>query len=101
MLFNIFINDTGKGIECPLSEFADNTKLSVAAGLLEGRNAIQKDLDRLEDCVLVNLMKFYKAKCKVLHLSYGNSQHQYRLGVNALRMALQRTWVHWGNENGT
>ena len=42
--------------------------LNGAADILEGRNAIQRDLYRLERWAQVNLMKFNTVKCKVLHL---------------------------------
>jgi len=48
ILFNIFSNDRDSGIECNLSRFVDDTKLSGAADLLEDRDAIERKLDRLE-----------------------------------------------------
>ncbi|PKU34545.1 rna-directed dna polymerase from mobile element jockey-like [Limosa lapponica baueri] len=66
--FNIFVGDMDGGIECTLSHFADYTKLCSLVDMLEGWNAIHRDLDRLERWARVNLLKFNKAKCKVLHM---------------------------------
>ena len=47
VLFNIFINDVDDGIECTLSKFVDDIKLSGAIGNIEERDAIHRDQDGL------------------------------------------------------
>ena len=77
VLFNIFINDTGSGIESTLRKFADGTKMSGVVDKPEGQDAIQRDLDKLEKWACVNFMRF-------LHLGLGNPWYQYRLGAEGI-----------------
>ncbi|PKU42871.1 hypothetical protein llap_6816 [Limosa lapponica baueri] len=43
-----YLHQWHSGIECTLSNFADDTKLSGKADIHEEQNAIQRDLDKLE-----------------------------------------------------
>lgn len=81
VLFNIFINFLDKRIECPLSNLADSTKYVWNVDLLEGRNSLQMDLDRLDQWAESNHTTFHKAKkCQVLRLGYKNPMQQHSLG---------------------
>ena len=70
ILFNIFISTIIRGVECTPRKFADNTKLW--GDTPEGRDAKQRDLDRLEQQEQVNLIRFKKSRCSVLHVGQGN-----------------------------
>ncbi|GAB0181299.1 mitochondrial enolase superfamily member 1 [Grus japonensis] len=81
-LFNTFVNNLDSGMECTLSKFADDTNLCGVVDTLEGRDAIQRDLDRLERWAHANRMKF--------NMGQGNPRHSYRLGGEWIETSLEK-----------
>ncbi|KAF4794637.1 hypothetical protein TURU_099350 [Turdus rufiventris] len=79
-LFNSFINDLDRGLEGMLHKFADDTKLGGTFDSLEGRKILQGEHNILEDWTIT----FYKGKCQILHLEWGNHGCKDRLGNEVL-----------------
>jgi len=47
-ILKVLIGDVDDAVECTLTNFADDTKVSGVVDVAEGRDVIQIDLDKLE-----------------------------------------------------
>lgn len=79
-MFYIIINDPDEVIKGTISQFADDTKLDGSVDLLEGRRALQRNLDRLDKSGNIKDMRFSKALCQILHFGHNNPMQCYRMG---------------------
>lgn len=76
-LLNVFINDSGNGVETTLKKFTVNVKLGVATQ--SEYSTCYRNLNMLEKWAHRKIMNFSKEKCHVLHPCRNNTRNQYRL----------------------
>ncbi|KAJ7419449.1 hypothetical protein BTVI_25205 [Pitangus sulphuratus] len=79
-------------LETPVTSdrFVDDTKLGGAAESLEGREGLQRDLDKSEGWAITNHVKFNKRKCWIVHLGWGNPGCTGRLGNERLESSARK-----------
>ena len=51
---------------------------------MEGKDNIQRDINKLKRWAQGNQMRFNKATCKDLHLDKGNPRYTYRVGEDLI-----------------
>ena len=83
-LFTILVTDLDAGVERTIGKFADDTKLGGAVDSLEGQEALQRDLARLEHWAIVNGMQFNKSQGWIPPLGQSNAGHRHQLGEEQL-----------------
>ena len=76
MLFNLFVVDLDSAAECTFSKCVGDTNFCDEVSTVKRRDAIQRDLDRLQRWVCTKLMKINKAMGKDIHTGQGSPKHK-------------------------
>ena len=89
VLFLVYINDIDLGLLSKLSKFADDSKLCKNVQNDNDREALQQDLDKLDQWSQKWQMQFNADKCSVIHLGHKNRQYNYKLGNHELKKSVK------------
>ena len=60
-----------------MSKFDDDIQLGGAVVTTVGSEALQRDVDKLENWASTNCMRYNKNKCLILHLGRNNPEHTH------------------------
>ena len=93
VLFVCYINDLPDKISSFIFMYADDTKIFSRADSDADRQALQRDLDKLDEWARTWQLQFNTAKCKVMHMggSRNRSQEYSMKGSGGQRAVLETT----------
>ena len=74
---NVFVNDLHAGLEDLLGKFADDTKLGGAVASTRGGEALHRGVDKIENWLSINCIKYNKNNGLILHLGRRNPGHTH------------------------
>lgn len=83
-LFIIYINDIDDGITSEVLKFADDTKVFRKVATVEQAFTLQEDMHKLFYWSKEWQMMFNSAKCKCLHMGYGNPKYDYFIDTDPI-----------------
>ncbi len=82
VLFVLYINDLPGHVDSEVKMFADDTKVYRQVSTTEDCEALQKDLEELENWADTWQMQFHPKKCKVLRVGKNHPEFTYHMQSN-------------------
>ena len=68
ILFLFYINDLVDGLECPILLFADDAKIYMEIRTPDDVNALQRDMEKIQEWSNKWLLVFNDEKCSTVHI---------------------------------
>ena len=84
ILFLFYINDLVDGLECPILLFADDAKIFKELKTPEDINALDRNMERIQQWSRKWLLEFNEEKCKTMHIGSKNPKSDYFLNDKVL-----------------
>ncbi len=81
VLFVLYINDLPAHVDSGVKMFADDTKVYRQVSTVEDCEALQKDINELENWSNTWQMRFHPQKCKVLRVGKNHPEFTYQMHV--------------------
>lgn len=77
LLFLLYVNDLPEVVSCPVTLFADDTKLFSGISTRSDALKMQADLDALVEWSETWQLPFNRDKCKVMHIGSANQEFEF------------------------